>query len=374
MDNNFSLKFSKLLLKSNHILVILPENPNIDFLSSGLALAHFCNDKKINVTLAYIDYRENDKCLNFLKKPKDTQVVQSISGSRDLVLVFKTKYNNIIKTKNERLKNEFKIYITPEKGIIDPRDLSFAPAKFPYDLIFTIGLEDKEKAGKINEEMPDLFYEVPIINIDNSSENTNFGQFNLVKITASSTSEILSEILKEIDEKNISKECANYLLTGIISSTHSFQKQNTTPKCMNLASFLIEKGAEQQKIVHNLYRSQPLDLIKLWGKAMSNLNKDTKGNLIWTILTKKEIGNSQINDFYKVLAKIKQNYSSGKIYVLIYENDKNSFNTIIDAEKIGGLSEEIFGKPTFKNIYNVKLNVNNKEKACNFINKNIKIF
>lgn len=374
MNSNTATQFTKLLLKSTHVLIILPENPNYDTLSSGLGLSHFCNQKNIQTTLAYIDPQENQKSLNFLETPKNTNITHSLTGSRDLILSFKTKYNNILKTKTERLEDEFRIYITPEQGMVDSRDFSFMPAKFPYDLIITLGMTERESAGKIHDEVPDLFYEMPVINIDNKNENNQFGQLNIVKITASSIAEIVGELFQSIDKESISKDCANCLLTGIISATHSFQKQNTTPNSMNLASYLIEKGADQQNIVQHLYKTQPLSLIKLWGKAMANLNNDEKNDLIWTILSKKEIETTeaQTNDLYTVLKKIKQNYSDGKIYIILYEDEKNNYTAIIDAEKIGGLSEKEFGEPISERIYKITLETKAKKNAYNLIQQKIK--
>ena len=185
---------------------------------------------------------------------------------------------------------------------------------------------------------------------------------------------MIGELVQSVDEKSISKPCADCLLTGIISATHSFQKQNTTPNSMNLASYLIEKGADQQNIVQYLYKTQPLSLIKLWGKAMANLNNDDKNDLIWTILSQEEIKstNSQTNDLYTVLKKIKQNYSDGKIYIILYENDVNNYTAIIDAEKIGGLSEKEFGEPISEGVYKIALETKAKKNAYNLIQEKIK--
>ncbi|MCK4635593.1 MAG: hypothetical protein KAT32_01920 [Candidatus Moranbacteria bacterium] len=374
MNQNTTTQFTKLLLKSTHVLIILPENPNYDTLSSGLGLSHFCDQKNIQTTLAYIDPQENQKSINFLEMPKNTNITHSLTGSRDLILSFKTKYNNILKTRTERLEDEFRIYITPEQGMVDSRDFSFMPAKFPYNLIITLGMTERESAGKIHDEVPDLFYEMPVINIDNKNENNQFGQLNIVKITASSISEIVGELFQSVDKESISKDCADCLLTGIISATHSFQKQNTTPNSMNLASYLIEKGADQQNIVQHLYKTQPLSLIKLWGKAMANLNNDEKNDLIWTILSKKEIEitDAQTNDLYTVLKKIKQNYSDGKIYIILYEDEKNNYTAIIDAEKIGELSEKEFGEPISEGIYKITLETKARKNAYNLVQQKIK--
>ncbi len=73
------------------------------------------------------------------------------------MLAFNTKFNKITNVKTERVEDELRIFITPEKGSIDPRDFSFIPAKFKYDLVISVGCADKESIGKVYEENPDIF-------------------------------------------------------------------------------------------------------------------------------------------------------------------------------------------------------------------------
>ena len=148
-----------------------------------------------------------------------------IVGARDFVLSFNTTRNKIIDFRTEDKLDSFEIYITPEKETIDPRDFSFIPAKFKYDLVIVLGCQNLDSLGEIREKNGDLFFEVPIVNIDNASANENFGQINLVDITASSLSEILAGLCKNHWEKFVGSEIAQCFLTGLISATHKFPKQ-----------------------------------------------------------------------------------------------------------------------------------------------------
>jgi len=212
-------------------------------------------------------------------------ILSSIAGARDFVLAFNTSRNKILGVRTEKTEDEIRIYLTPENGSIDPRDFSFIPAKFKFDLAIVIGAPDKESLGKIYEDNPDIFYEIPIINIDNHPENELFGQINLVDITASSTAEIVAETLEISDAKLFTEAVSESLLTGIISATDSFQKRNTTPKALKLASHLMDKGADQQKIVRSLYKTQPLHLLKLWGRVMAQVKWNEELKLIWAFVS-----------------------------------------------------------------------------------------
>ena len=94
-------------------------------------------------------------------------------------------------------------------------------AKDKYDLIITVDSPDLESLGKLFEENTDFFYNTPIINIDHSSDNENYGQINHVDLTASSTAELIFNMFEEYDMKMINEDIATCLLTGIFTATDS---------------------------------------------------------------------------------------------------------------------------------------------------------
>ncbi len=335
MSKSLALQFDKLINQSSHILILLPESPQNDFFCSALALTHFCETKTIITSLAFYDPYEETSSLNFLPHAAHSKIIHSISGSRDLILSFNTKYNDIINTRMERTEDHFNIIITPEKGMIDSRDFSFLPDKFPYDLIVTIGAIDKESMGKIYDEVPDVFYEIPIINIDNKSSNEQFGQLNIINAVASSVSEVIGDLFEQILKIKLSAECAQCLLTGIISTTNSFQNHNTTPHALTLSSRLIEYGADQQAVIKNLYRNQTFSLLQLWGRAMKKLTTlPCHKKIVITSITQHDLTQTRAEkkQLHIILQKMKQNYPSGKIFILLYEKNVNQFVALIDTK------------------------------------------
>jgi nanoRNase/pAp phosphatase (c-di-AMP/oligoRNAs hydrolase) len=266
---------------------------------------------------------------SFLTKPED--VINSLAGARDFVLAFNTKYNKITNVRTERVEDELRIFITPEKGSIDPRDFSFIPAKFKYDLVIVLGSPDKESLGKVYEENPDIFYEVPVVNIDHHGENDNFGQINLVDITASSTCEVVADLMQKIDEKKIDENMAESLLTGIIDATNSFQNKNTTPKSLHIGSTLMLKGADQQKIIRYLYKTQPLHLLKLWGRVMARLYWEDDIALAWAPVFLEDFvqSRSKPTDVPFILDRVKENYSAGKIFMVLYNETAGEVKGVI---------------------------------------------
>ena len=325
-------QFKKFLENSKEPLILIPENPSADAVGSAWALYFFLKNQTSNPTVAFSNNLSQK--YNFLPKPEN--LLTKISGARDFVLSFDTSRNKITKIKTEEKDSKFVIYLTPEKGTIDPRDFSFILAKFKYDLIIVMDSPDLEKLGKIYTENTDLFFEVPLVNIDRRSDNDNFGQINLVDVTVSSCSEILANALESIDPALIDKTIATCLLTGIIGATESFQKKNTTPKAFAVAAKLMEKGADQQEIIRWLYKTHPLHILKLWGRAMAKINWDPDSKLAWSEIALEDFIQSRSNpsDLILILEKLQENYSNGQIFMIIHNNTPSSSLAYIKTSDI----------------------------------------
>ncbi|MEI7425376.1 MAG: DHH family phosphoesterase [Candidatus Moraniibacteriota bacterium] len=334
----------------------MPDNPGFDAIGSAWALNFFLENNNILATIVSIKPLAENK-FNFLPHPKN--ITTEISGAREFVLSFDTSRNKILGLRQETIGTAFNVYLTPEKGSIDPRDFSFILAKFKYDLIVVFDSPDLESLGNLYLNNSDLFFEVPVINIDHHSNNENFGQINLVDITASSCAEILKSSLENISPSSFDKNIATCLMTGIIGATGNFQKKNTTPKALLAAADLMDKGADQQGIVRWLYKTQPLAILKLLGRVMSKLNWEEKTKLAWANLTLEDFVQSRNTpeSLPIILEKLQENYSDGQIFMLLYNDTPVTtlaFIRISDIELLRKLAT-LFNVPTHAEFLKIKL-------------------
>lgn len=365
-------QFKSFLEKSKEILILLPENPSGDAIGSAWALYFFLEQKNILPAIAMA----NGLPPKFSFLPRPENILKNISSARDFVLSFDTTSNKITAVRSEEKENNFRVFITPEKGAIDPKDFSFILAKFKYDLIIVLDCPDLEKLGKIYTENTELFFEVPVINIDHQPDNENFGQINLVDVVASSVSEILAGILENIDYQAVNEKIAGCLLAGIISATDSFQKKNTTPRALLTAATLMDKGADQQEIVRWLYKTQPLSVLKLWGRAMAKINSDEKAGLIWTALPVTDFVQSRTTpeNIPEILEKLEENYIEGKTFMLLYNDTPTSTIVavkLIDPAHLSRLALALNGEIK-KGILEIKIPESNLEIVGETLAKKIK--
>lgn len=115
----------------------------------------------------------------------------------------------------------------------------------------------------------------PFVNIDHHPSNKGYGTINLVIPDAAATTLIIYDLFKEWHVE-ITPLRATYLLVGLYYDTGSFMHSNTDAKVCDMASDLLEKGADFNSIVKNLFKDKSVKKLKLWGEVLSKakLNDD----------------------------------------------------------------------------------------------------
>jgi len=347
---------SKLLLTKNEI--------NGDLFGSLLAWGFFMGRVGNTTPTLYLPrYNELKKIYSFL--PEYGSVIETISGIRDFILSFNIKENNIENVRWRKENEHLDIIITPQKGSIDPRDFSFIPAKFSYDLLFILGTSDFGELGKTYENNSDLFFELPIANIDNNTGNENYGQLNIVNPVSSSLAELSTDLMMSISKESIKDEVAQCLLTAMVEATDNLKNPKVTPHTFDVAAFLMERGGNHQQILGALYDTESLKSLKLWGKLLERLREEGD-NLIWSYISREELESFEFPDIMlrrffvrlknfigldgkKLLVLWQEQEKDAKIQAFLYKIDKEN-------EKDREIMEDLGGELFNNEILHVSLN------------------
>lgn len=348
----------KIAFSKKPILLLTKENPTFDMVASILAMAKIIEKMK-GQPIIFLPNKIPSQ-LSFLGE--NFFLIDKISYTRDFVLIFNTKKNKIINIQKEYQPQKCLIRITPEKGTIDPRDFSFIPADFSYSWLNLIGVSSLKEIGSPYFDNPDLFFEIPKLNIDNQPENENYGQVNWINKTASSIGEILAEFFLEKKPEFIDQEIAKILLTAIVAGTESFQNPSTSPNSMILSARLMRYGVKQTEIIRHLYRDKNLNFLKLWGKIMANLQWEETALFAHSWISQEDFLYNQATqkDLQPILEEIQKNFSSAEVCAIFLVNEKNelegnfAFSCLQKAEKICNL----FHKPIQEKI---SINFGSKE-------------
>ena len=128
-----------------------------------------------------------------------------------------------------------------------------------------------------------------VVNLDHHHDNTRFGGVNLVVADASSTVEIVRDVLALIGVP-LSPEIAEPLYVGLVTDTGRFQYTNTTPKALRLAAELVEAGADVHGIFREVYETVQFAKLKLLARALEHAELYEGGRLVISSLRREDFG------------------------------------------------------------------------------------
>ncbi|HET7137025.1 MAG TPA: bifunctional oligoribonuclease/PAP phosphatase NrnA [Gaiellaceae bacterium] len=122
-----------------------------------------------------------------------------------------------------------------------------------------------------------------VVDVDHHHDNSRFGNVNLVVAEASSTAEVVRDILREL-EVELTPPIAEALYVGLVTDTGRFQYTNTTPKALRLAAELVEAGADVHGIFRHVYETVQFAKLKLLARALDRARLFDGGRLVVSYL------------------------------------------------------------------------------------------
>jgi phosphoesterase RecJ-like protein len=162
-----------------------------------------------------------------------------------------------------------------------------------------------------------------IVNIDHHHDNTRFGTINHVVPEASSTAEIVWDLMQGLDVA-LTQPVAEALYVGLVTDTGRFMYENTGPRAHVMAADLIEAGVDVHEIYRRLYEGVPEPKLALLTRALSGVERYDGGRLTLARLTRE--------DFAATGAK--ESFTEGIIDHL----------RSVEGTKVAALARELTGK------------------------------
>jgi phosphoesterase RecJ-like protein len=138
---------------------------------------------------------------------------------------------------------------------------------------------DCAKADRMGPDTSPVDRAKLVVDIDHHHDNTRFGDFNLIVADASSTGEVLRDVLRELDVE-LTPEIAEPLYIALVTDTGRFQYTNTTPKALRLAAELVEAGADVHQVFQQVYESVEFAKLKLLARALDRARVLEGGNIV----------------------------------------------------------------------------------------------
>jgi phosphoesterase RecJ-like protein len=142
---------------------------------------------------------------------------------------------------------------------------------------------DCAKADRIGPDVTMLERAPFVVDIDHHHDNTRFGDVNLIVATASSTGELLRDVLAELGVE-LTPEIAEALYVALVTDTGRFQYSNTTPKSLRLAAELVDAGADVHQVFQQVYESMEFAKLKLLARALERARVLEGGRIVVSYL------------------------------------------------------------------------------------------
>ncbi|MCX5695559.1 MAG: bifunctional oligoribonuclease/PAP phosphatase NrnA [Candidatus Omnitrophica bacterium] len=134
----------------------------------------------------------------------------------------------------------------------------------------------------------------PVINIDHHISNSKFGTVNLVEPLASSASEIVFKLYKEM-RVPFDQDSALLLYAGILTDTGSFRYSNTTAFTHKAVAELLSFNINPNQIYKKIYENIPFADMQLLSKMLTRIHRAAEGRITWVSVPAKMLRHKKLS-------------------------------------------------------------------------------
>lgn len=140
------------------------------------------------------------------------------------------------------------------------------------NVLICVDFNDASRAGRLEKKVSE-FGKTRIL-IDHHPNPTYFCDYTVSEPTYSSTAELIFDVVYKIGlEKNITKNAAEALYTGILTDTGSFSHNTSRPNTFKVVSELMKFGIDTEKIQSGVYHNFSANRMKLLGYCLNEKMK-----------------------------------------------------------------------------------------------------
>jgi len=222
MSKTYNIEPVKAALQTaKQILILLPQNPNVDSVAAALALHLTLTKKGLAATLGC----STPMTVQFNRLFGVDKIKPRI-GNQNLVISFSYPEDSLEKVAYDKdpANQKFHLTIEPKAGMqpLDASQVEFSYTGSSADVIFVIGAKTLEDLGELYKQEKALLDNKgkTIVNVSTLDKNTQFGTVNLYDPTASGASEIMVSVIKGL-ELSLEPDMATNLLAGIEAATQN---------------------------------------------------------------------------------------------------------------------------------------------------------
>jgi len=328
MDTSKALE---LIGQSEHVGLLLPQNPGLDLLVSA------------EITSRALE--EQGKQVGLLSSLDPSSVLQHTfprlsSRSilpREFIVSLDTSSNPISQLRYEKEDGKLHVVFSPKSGPLSQKLVSFKDGKTLCDCVMAFGIENIEEENAFPD--PAFLSETSIINVDNSGKNKLYGEANLVDQEKIALSHIAYEFTSKLTQRPLSPDAATLVLGAILKMSDHFRLPGTTSDTFLVASELTRIGADlvrAQELSREEKEKREINLLQLLGRASVRSRLDGVKNVLWSFLTIEDFEKTgrTPQDLGSVIEHMRKEFPSHSISTLLWQNpEENSVRALLAGNK-----------------------------------------
>ena len=117
-----------------------------------------------------------------------------------------------------------------------------------------------------------------VINIDHHPGNTRYGQINWFDAGAAACGEMVFDLVRALGAP-LSLEVATHIYLAILTDTGSFHYSSISPRTFDICRECLEAGVDPVLVARNVYDSNNMGRLKLFGSVLSAMQIDVSGRV-----------------------------------------------------------------------------------------------
>jgi len=153
------------------------------------------------------------------------------------------------------------------------RDIRIAPAvEGEFDAAIIMECGDLKRTGVSGL---DRFF---VVNIDHHPGNTGYGQINWFDPSAAACAEMVYDVVRALGVP-LTTEIATHVYLAILTDTGSFHYSGISPRTFDICKACLEAGVDPVVIARNVYDSNNMGRLKLFGSVLGAMQIDQTGRI-----------------------------------------------------------------------------------------------
>jgi len=117
-----------------------------------------------------------------------------------------------------------------------------------------------------------------VINIDHHPGNTAYGSLNWFDASAAACGEMVFELVRALGVP-LTPDIATHIYLAILTDTGSFHYSNISPRTFDICRKCLEAGVDPLAVARNVYDSNNMGRLKLFGAVLSAMQIDATGRI-----------------------------------------------------------------------------------------------